>query len=313
MNPLQVNLPGLTLKNPIMPASGCFGFGEEYEKFYDLNQLGAIIVKAVTPKARFGNPTPRIAETPSGMLNAIGLQNPGLDVVLGEKLPYLQERYPELPVIANVAGSCEEDYVAVCKKISQAKNVKAIELNISCPNVRHGGIAFGTNPDVAYSLTKACKAVTDLPIYVKLSPNVTDIVPIAQSIEAAGADGFSMINTLLGMRIDLKTRKPILANQTGGLSGPAIKPVAIRLISQVAAVSDLPIIGMGGIATTEDILEMFFAGASAVAVGTLNFTNPLICPQLAKALPETMAKYGVTSLQELSQQLKAERKEARGK
>ena len=268
-NPLAVKLPGLELKNPIMPASGCFGFGKEYGKYYDLNQLGSIMVKATTPNARFGNPTPRVAETPSGMLNAIGLQNPGLDVVMHKLLPELEE-YNELPIIANVAGACEEDYVEVCSKIGEAPNVKAIELNISCPNVKHGGIAFGTDSDVAFQLTQAVKKVSSVPVYVKLSPNVTDIVPIAQAIEAGGADGFTMINTLLGMRIDLKTRKPILANQTGGLSGPAIKPVAIRLIHQVASISSLPIIGMGGVQTVDDVLEMFMAGASAVAIGTAN-------------------------------------------
>ncbi|WP_265457562.1 dihydroorotate dehydrogenase [Enterococcus sp. HY326] len=297
-NPLAIEIPGLHLKNPIMPASGCFGFGKEYSNYYDLNQLGSIMIKATTPKARFGNETPRVAETPSGMLNAIGLQNPGLEVVMTEILPSL-EQYQELPIIANVAGSCEEDYVEVCSRIGEAPNVKAIELNISCPNVKHGGIAFGTQPDVAFSLTEAVKKVASVPIYVKLSPNVTDIVPIAQAVEAGGADGISMINTLLGMRIDLKTRKPILANQTGGLSGPAVKPVAIRLIHQVAQATSLPIIGMGGVQTVDDVLEMFMAGASAVAVGTANFTDPYICPKLIDALPQRMAELGITSLQEL--------------
>lgn len=306
MNPLAVNLPGLELKNPIMPASGCFGFGKEYADYYDLNQLGSLMIKATTPKARFGNETPRVAETPAGMLNAIGLQNPGLAVVMQEILPSL-EKYEQLPIIANVAGSTEEDYVAVCAEIGSAPNVKAIELNISCPNVKHGGIAFGTDPDVAFRLTEAVKKVASVPIYVKLSPNVTDIVPIAKAIEAGGADGFSMINTLLGMRIDLKTRKPILANQTGGLSGPAIKPVAIRLIRQVAQVSELPIIGMGGVYTVDDVLEMFMAGASAVAVGTANFTDPFICPKLIAALPARMAELGITSLEQLRKEIKEAR------
>ncbi|MGX7127335.1 dihydroorotate dehydrogenase [Enterococcus wangshanyuanii] len=301
-NPLAVTIPGLELKNPIIPASGCFGFGEEYAKYYDLGKLGSIMIKATTPQARFGNPTPRVAETPSGMLNAIGLQNPGLDVVMKEKLPAL-EKY-DLPIIANVAGACEEDYVEVCSKIGKAVNVKAIELNISCPNVKHGGIAFGTDPDVAFQLTQAVKKVTEVPIYVKLSPNVTDIVPIAQAIEAGGADGFSMINTLLGMRIDLKTRQPILANQTGGLSGPAIKPVAIRLIKQVSQISDLPIIGMGGVQTVDDVLEMFMAGASAVGVGTANFTDPYICPKLIEDLPIRMAELGIESLEQLIREVK---------
>ncbi|WP_207694952.1 dihydroorotate dehydrogenase B (NAD(+)), catalytic subunit [Enterococcus sp. DIV0212c] len=301
-NPLAVSIPGLELKNPIIPASGCFGFGEEYAKYYDLGKLGSIMVKATTPQARFGNPTPRVAETPSGMLNAIGLQNPGLEVVMNTKLSAL-EAY-DLPIIANVAGACEEDYVEVCSKIGDAPNVKAIELNISCPNVKHGGIAFGTDPEVAFQLTQAVKKVAKVPIYVKLSPNVTDIVPVAQAIEAGGADGFSMINTLLGMRIDLKTRRPILANQTGGLSGPAIKPVAIRLIHQVAQISNLPIIGMGGVQTVDDVLEMFMAGASAVAVGTANFTDPYICPKLIDALPQRMAELGIESLEQLIKEVK---------
>ncbi|MBO0439511.1 dihydroorotate dehydrogenase [Candidatus Enterococcus ikei] len=301
-NPLAVSIPGLELKNPIIPASGCFGFGEEYAKYYDLGKLGSIMVKATTPQARFGNPTPRVAETPSGMLNAIGLQNPGLEVVMNTKLPAL-EAY-DLPIIANVAGACEEDYVEVCSKIGDAPNVKAIELNISCPNVKHGGIAFGTDPEVAFQLTQAVKKVAKVPIYVKLSPNVTDIVPVAQAIEAGGADGFSMINTLLGMRIDLKTRRPILANQTGGLSGPAIKPVAIRLIHQVAQISNLPIIGMGGVQTVDDVLEMFMAGSSAVAVGTANFTDPYICPKLIDALPQRMVELGIESLEQLIKEVK---------
>lgn len=307
MNPLAVKLPGLDLKNPIMPASGCFGFGKEYADYYDLNQLGSIMIKATTPQSRYGNETPRVAETPSGMLNAIGLQNPGLDTVMTEILPSL-EKFDQLPIIANVAGACEEDYIEVCAKIGDAPNVKAIELNISCPNVKHGGIAFGTDPEVAYRLTKAVKEVASVPVYVKLSPNVTDIVPIAKAIDEGGADGFTMINTLLGMRIDLKTRQPILANQTGGLSGPAIKPVAIRLIHQVAGVSDLPIIGMGGVQTVDDVLEMFMAGASAVAVGTANFTDPYICPKLIDALPARMAELGIDSLEELRKEVKEARK-----
>lgn len=306
MNRLAVKLPGLNLKNPIMPASGCFGFGKEYSKYYDLGLLGAIMAKAATSEPRFGNPTPRVAETPSGMLNAIGLQNPGLEVIMKETLPSL-ERY-DVPIIANVAGSTQEDYVAVCAKIGDAPNVHAIELNISCPNVKHGGIAFGTNPDVAYELTQAVKKVAKVPVYVKLSPNVTDIVPIAEAIEAGGADGLTMINTLLGMRIDLKTRQPILANQTGGLSGPAVKPVAIRLIHQVAQVVNIPIIGMGGVYTVDDVLEMFMAGASAVAVGTANFTDPYICPKLIEQLPLRMDELGIESLEKLISEVKGARK-----
>ena len=257
------------------------------------------MVKATTKEARYGNPTPRVAETPSGMLNAIGLQNPGLNVVKHELLPDLYQCYPELPIIANVAGSTQEEYVEVCQQISMVPNVTAIELNISCPNVKHGGIAFGTDATVAGELIHAVKQVSSVPVYAKLSPNVTDIVPIAQAIEQAGADGFTMINTLLGMRIDLKTRRPILANQTGGLSGPAIKPVAIRLIHQVAQATNLPIIGMGGVYTVDDVLEMFMAGASAVAVGTANFTDPFICPKLIEQLPKRMDELNISSLEAL--------------
>ncbi|MGO2083777.1 dihydroorotate dehydrogenase [Vagococcus sp.] len=305
MNRLAVKLPGLDLKNPIMPASGCFGFGEEYAKYYDLSQLGSIMVKATTAEKRLGNPTPRVAETPSGMLNAIGLQNPGLEVVMKEKLPVL-EKY-NLPVIANVAGSSVADYLEVCARIGDAPNVKAIELNISCPNVKEGGIAFGTSAQVAYDLTKAVKKVAKVPVYVKLSPNVTNIVPIAEAVERAGADGISMINTLLGMRIDLKTRQPILANGTGGLSGPSIKPVAIRMIDQVSRAVSIPIIGMGGVATVDDVIEMFLAGASAVAVGTMNFTDPYICPKLIDALPNRMNELGIQTLEQLIQEVKESR------
>ncbi|MBC2133101.1 dihydroorotate dehydrogenase [Listeria innocua] len=301
MNRLAVEIPGLSLKNPIMPASGCFGFGQEYSKYYDLNELGAIMAKAVTPEPRLGNPTPRVAETSSGMLNAIGLQNPGLEHVLAHELPFLEQF--ETPIIANVAGATEDDYVQVCSRIGESKAVKAIELNISCPNVKHGGIAFGTDPEVAHRLTKAVKSVASVPVYVKLSPNVADIVSIAQAIEAAGADGLTMINTLLGMRIDLKTRKPVIANGTGGLSGPAIKPVAIRMIHQVRAVSNIPIIGMGGVQTVDDVLEFLIAGADAVAVGTMNFTDPFICPKLITELPKRMDELGISSLQELKKEL----------
>ncbi|ANJ69343.1 dihydroorotate dehydrogenase [Latilactobacillus curvatus] len=296
MTDLAVTLPGLALKNPIMPASGCFGFGQEYGRYYDLNELGAIIIKAATKEPRLGNATPRVAETPSGMLNAIGLQNPGIEVIMQEKLPWLAEHYPELPIISNVAGNTEADYVAVCEQISQAPNVHAIELNISCPNVAHGGLEFGTSPEAAATLTKACVAVSQVPVYVKLSPNVTDIRPIAQAVEAAGAAGFSLINTLVGMQIDPKTRQPILANQTGGLSGPAIKPVAIRLIHQVRSISKLPIIGMGGVSTAADALELMAAGANAIAVGTANFSDPFACPKLIAALPDELAKYQLTDL-----------------
>lgn len=298
MNRLQVKLPGLELKNPIMPASGCFGFGREYSNLYDLSKLGAIMIKATTVEPRFGNPTPRVAETTSGMLNAIGLQNPGLKKVVGEELPWLSQF--DVPIIANVAGSVEEDYVAVAKEISRASNVAALELNISCPNVKTGGIAFGTIPEVAKELTKKVKEVSEVPVYVKLSPNVTNIVEMAKAVEAGGADGITMINTLVGMRLDLKTGQPVLANKTGGLSGPAVKPVAIRMIYEVSQAVNLPIIGMGGVASAEDVLEFFYAGASAVAVGTANFVDPFICPKIIEDLPELLDKYGFEHISEVT-------------
>jgi dihydroorotate dehydrogenase (NAD+) catalytic subunit len=296
MSRLAVKLPGLSLKNPIMPASGCFGFGREYAQFYDLSQLGAIMIKATTLEPRFGNPTPRVAETSGGMLNAIGLQNPGLEKVLTEELPWL-ERF-DVPIIANIAGSTMEDYVQVAKEISKAPNVHALELNISCPNVKKGGITFGTVPEIAAELTKLVKKVSDVPVYVKLSPNVTNIVEMAKAIEEAGADGLTMINTLLGMRIDLKTGEPILANGTGGLSGPAIKPVAIRMIYEVSQAVSIPVIGMGGIQSAEDVIEFFYAGASAVAIGTANFVDPFVCPNIIKELPKLLDKLGVGHISE---------------
>ena len=245
-NRLAISLPGLDLKNPIIPASGCFGFGQEYAKYYDLDKLGSIMIKATTANPRFGNPTPRVAETPSGMLNAIGLQNPGVDAVLSEKLSWLQEHYPELPIIANVAGFSNEEYAEVSHKISKASNVKAIELNISCPNVDHGnnGLLIGQVPELAYAAVKASVSHSDVPVYVKLTPSVADITSVAKAVEDAGATGFTMINTLVGTRYDLATRKPIIANGQGGMSGPAVFPVALKLIRQVALASDLPIIGM---------------------------------------------------------------------
>lgn len=293
---LEVKLPGLHLKNPIMPASGCFGFGREFSQLYDISQLGAIMIKATTLEPRFGNPTPRVAETPSGMLNAIGLQNPGLDKVLTEELPWLEQF--DVPIIVNIAGTIVEDYVAVAEKISEAKNVKALELNISCPNVKKGGITFGTDPEVASHLTKEVKRVSKVPVYVKLSPNVTDIVEMAKAVEQAGADGITMINTLLGMRLDLKTGKPIIANQTGGLSGPAVKPIAIRMVYQVSQAVNIPIIGMGGIMSVDDVIEFLLAGASAVAIGTANFVNPYICPELIEVLPKRLTELGYQDVTE---------------
>ena len=285
MNRLVVELPGLSLKNPVIPASGCFGFGREFAEYYDLSRLGSIMIKAATDEARVGNPTPRVAETPGGMLNAIGLQNPGVDKIIEHELPFL-EQY-DLPIIANVAGKTLDEYVTVAKKISKAPNVKALEINISCPNVKEGGIAFGTD---------AIKEVSSVPVYIKLSPNVTNVVEIAKAVESAGADGITMINTLLGMRFDMKTGKPILANGTGGLSGPAIKPVALRMIHDVYKAVNIPIIGMGGIETAEDVLEFFYAGASAVAVGTANFINPYACVDIIDRLPEVLDKYGFEKL-----------------
>lgn len=297
---LAVELPGLSLKNPVIPASGCFGFGQDFAEYYDLSLLGSIAVKAATGEPRYGNPTPRVAETPSGMLNAIGLQNPGVDGIIANELKWLEQF--DLPIIANVAGSTTEEYVLVADRISKASNVKAIELNISCPNVKHGGIAFGTVPEVAAELTRRVKEASSVPVYVKLSPNVTDIVEMAKAVEAAGADGLTMINTLLGMRIDLKTRKPVLANKTGGLSGPAIKPVAIRMIYQVSQAVNIPIIGMGGIMNAEDVIEFYLAGASAVMVGTANFVDPYVCPAIIRELPAWLDKLKVNHISELTGQ-----------
>ena len=311
-NRLAVKLPGLDLKNPIIPASGCFGFGQEYAKYYDLDKLGSIMIKATTKDARFGNPTPRVAETPSGMLNAIGLQNPGVDVVLSEKLPWLAEHFPELPIIANVAGFSNDEYAYVSEKISKAPNVKAIELNISCPNVDHGnhGLLIGQVPELAYAAVKASVENSDVPVYVKLTPSVADITTVAKAVEEAGATGFTMINTLVGMRFDLKIRKPIIANGTGGMSGPAVFPVALKLIRQVAQSSDLPIIGMGGVDSAEAAIEMMIAGASAIGVGTVNFADPYACPNIIDRLPEVMDQYGITDLETLRREV---RQELRGK
>ncbi|WP_345238806.1 dihydroorotate dehydrogenase [Pontibacillus salipaludis] len=291
---LRVSLPGLELKNPILPASGCFGFGREFSEFYDLNELGAITIKAATGEGRYGNPTPRVAETSGGMLNAIGLQNPGVKRIIEEELKFL-EQY-DTPVLANVAGSTEEEYVAVARALGAHHRVNALELNISCPNVKEGGIQFGTDPRLAASLTRAVKSVSEVPVYVKLSPNTGDIVEMAKAVEEAGADGLSMINTLVGMKLDLGTGRPILANGTGGLSGPSIKPVAIRMVYQVSQAVSIPVIGMGGVTCVEDVLEFLLAGASAVAVGTANFQNPMICPELIEQLPDLLESYGYDSI-----------------
>ena len=306
-NRLAVSLPGLDLKNPIIPASGCFGFGQEYAKYYDLDKLGSIMIKATTKEARFGNPTPRVEETPSGMLNAIGLQNPGVDVVLAEKLPWLAENFPTLPIIANVAGFSNDEYAYVSEKISKAPNVKAIELNISCPNVDHGnhGLLIGQVPELAYAAVKASVEHSEVPVYVKLTPSVADITTVAKAVEEAGATGFTMINTLVGMRFDLQSRQPIIANGTGGMSGPAVFPVALKLIRQVAQSTDLPIIGMGGVDSAEAAIEMMIAGASAIGVGTANFTDPYACLNIIERLPEVMDQYGITDLETLRREVKA--------
>lgn len=306
MKRLAISLPGLDLKNPIIPASGCFGFGQEYADYYDLNQLGSIMIKATTRHPRYGNATPRVAETPAGMLNAIGLQNPGVDAVLSEKLPWLEQHFPDLPIIANVAGFSNEEYAYVSGKISKAPNVKAIELNISCPNVDHGnnGLLIGQVPELAYQAVKAAVETSSVPVYVKLTPSVADITLLAKAAEDAGASGLTMINTLVGMRFNLKNRQPILANGTGGMSGPAVFPVALKLIRQVAQMTKLPIIGMGGVDSAVKALEMMVAGASAIGVGTANFTDPFACPTIIKDLPKRMDIYGVDTLEKLRQEVR---------
>ncbi len=298
MNKLQVKLPNMVLDNPIIPASGTYGFGYEFAQFYDINILGTFMTKGTTLEERFGNPTPRIAECPAGMLNAIGLQNPGVDKVMNEEFVKLAKVYNK-KVIANIGGSTKEDYVEAVKRISEHEMVGAIELNISCPNVKSGGILFGTDPVVAADLTRAVKAVSKKPVYVKLSPNVTNIVEMAKAVEEAGADAITMINTLVGMRLNLKTGKPILANKMGGHSGPAILPVAIRMIYQVYQAVNIPIIGMGGVTCASDVIEMMYAGASAVAVGTANLIDPYVCETIIKELPELMEKYNIEKLTDI--------------
>lgn len=293
---LHVDLPGLHLKNPVIPASGCFGFGREFAELYDLSRLGGIAIKSATPEERFGNPTPRIAETPMGMLNAIGLQNHGVDYIIENELPWLAQFDTE--ILANVAASTEEGYAEVIRKLNHSDVVKAYELNISCPNVKHGGAALGIDPVLAASVTRLAKSAAEKPVYVKLSPNVTNIVEIARAVEDAGADGLVLINTLLGMRLDLRTARPVLANTTGGLSGPAIKPIAVRMVYQCAKAVNIPIIGVGGIRTAEDVLEFLYAGASAVEVGAQNFVDPYACIHIIDDLPDTLQKYGLSSVKE---------------
>jgi dihydroorotate dehydrogenase (NAD+) catalytic subunit len=294
MERLKTKLPGMSLDNPIMPASGTFGFGFDYVDYYDLNILGSIITKAVTGNQRFGNPTPRIAEVSSGMLNAIGLQNLGAQKSLNE-FAKLNEIYHK-KVIANVAGSSIQEYVDVIKQLNHVENIGAYEINISCPNVKEGGIAFGSRIDLAEEVTRACKNASTKPVYIKLSPNVTDIVAIAKAVENAGADAISLINTVVGMKIDVKTRKPVLSNLVGGLSGPAIKPIAIRMVYQVYQAVKIPIIGMGGIQDAKDVLEFLLAGASAVCVGTANLIDPKRCHTIINDLEKTLDEYGFETI-----------------
>ena len=292
MGRLTTNLCGIDIDNPIIPASGTFGYGYEFAELYDINCLGTFSFKGTTKEPRFGNETPRIAETPSGMLNSVGLQNPGVEKVISEELPKLKKVFHK-KVMANVSGFSEEEYVYTARKLDQEDMVGWIELNISCPNVHGGGMSFGTRAEDAAKVTAAVKKEIKKPLIVKLSPNVTDITEIAKACEGAGADAISLINTLMGMRFDLKTKKPILANVTGGLSGPAVFPVALRMVYQTANAVQIPVIGMGGISSAEDVLEMRLAGASAVEIGAANLTNPYICRDIIEELPKVMDKYGV--------------------
>ena len=298
MGRLSVNLAGITLDNPVIPASGTFGFGYEFSRLYDINILGTFSFKGTTKDPRFGNPTPRIAECPMGMINAVGLQNPGVEKVISEELPRLKG-YFNKKVMANVSGFSVEDYAYTCKMLDKEEQIGWFEVNISCPNVHGGGMSFGTSPEAAAEVTRAVKAVTTKPVFIKLSPNVTDIVSIAKACEEAGADGISLINTLLGMRIDLKTKKPVIANKMGGFSGPAIFPVAVRMVYQVANAVKIPVIGMGGVSSAEDVIEMMLAGATAVEVGAANLTDPFICKKIIEDLPSVCDKYGIKNLADI--------------
>ena len=298
MGSLSVNLCGIELENPVIPASGTFGFGYEFAEIYDINCLGTFSFKGTTRDPRFGNPTPRIAECTAGMINAVGLQNPGVDKVISEELPKLFKVFHK-PVMANVSGFSVEDYAYTCERLSEIDEIGWLEVNISCPNVHGGGMSFGTNPDAAAEVTAAVRKVTKKPIIIKLSPNVTDIAEIARACEAAGADGISLINTLLGMRINLKTRKPVIANKMGGFSGSAIFPVAVRMVCQVANAVKVPVVGMGGVSSAEDVIEMMMAGAVAVEVGAANLINPTVCRDIIDELPSVMEKYGIKDLKEI--------------
>lgn len=295
---MSVNLCGLELSNPVIPASGTFGFGEEFKDFYDLNILGSISIKGTTKEPRFGNDTPRIAECTSGMLNSVGLQNPGVDAVISDKLPKMKEFFSK-KVIANISGFSFEEFEYSCEKIDKAENVGIIEVNISCPNVHGGGMSFGTSPASAAEVTRRVKKVTTKPVFIKLTPNVTNISEIAKACEDAGADGISLINTLLGLRVDIKTKKPVLANKKGGFSGSAILPVALRCVYEVYGAVNIPIMGMGGVSSAEDVIEMMLCGAAAVQVGAANLINPYACKEIIEDLPRAMEKYGISSLKEI--------------
>lgn len=294
----KVNLCGITLDNPVIPASGTFGYGYEFAEVYDINQLGTFSFKGTTRDARFGNPTPRIAECTGGMINAVGLQNPGVEAVISRELPRLKECFHK-PVMANVSGFSVEDYAYTCQKLDAEEQVGWLEVNVSCPNVHGGGMSFGTEPESAAQVTRAVKAVTKKPVIIKLSPNVTDIVAIAKACEQAGADGISLINTMLGMRIDLRRRKPVIANTMGGFSGPAIFPVALRMVYQVSKALSIPVVGMGGVSSAEDVIEMMLAGATAVEVGAANLVTPYASLDIVRSLPEAMEKYGIENLSEI--------------
>ena len=294
----KVTLCGIELDNPVIPASGTFGFGYEYAEIYDINELGTFSFKGTTKDPRFGNPTPRIAECTSGMINAVGLQNPGVEKVIAEELPKLKKCFHK-PVMANVSGFSVEDYAYTCQKLDKEEQVGWLEVNVSCPNVHGGGMSFGTQPEAAAEVTRAVKAVTTKPVIIKLSPNVTDIVSIAKACEEAGADGISLINTMLGMRITLRTRKPVIANTMGGFSGPAIFPVAVRMVYQVAHAVNIPVIGMGGVSSAEDVIEMMLAGATAVEVGAANLVNPFASRDIVRDLPRVMEKYRIENLKDI--------------
>ena len=294
----KVNLCGIELDNPVIPASGTFGFGYEFAEIYDINELGTFSFKGTTKDARFGNPTPRIAECPNGMINAVGLQNPGVENVIFRELPKLKECFHK-PVMANVSGFSIEDYAYTCEKLDKEEQVGWLEVNVSCPNVHGGGMSFGTQPEAAAEVTRAVKAVTKKPVIIKLSPNVTDIVSIAKACEDAGADGISLINTMLGMRIDLRRKKPVIANTMGGYSGPGIFPVALRMVYQVSKAVSVPVIGMGGVSSAEDVIEMMLAGATAVEIGAANLVNPFASRDIVRQLPQTMNKYGIENLTDI--------------